>query len=110
MTRNEQLALVIRLACLTEHRTNDEQRALIRWAWDCDVAHNKNTTSNAAARQRPGWELQNLVAEVMTSRKLDADYKDRPVPPPTRWEERWARWLSELDELVSAGSGGASNG
>lgn len=94
MTRNEQLAEVIRLACLTESRTNAEQRALIAWAWDCDVEHNKNTTPNR--RQRAAnWTPQDLVSLVISSRDLDPSDGDREVPSPKRWAERWAMWQRE---------------
>lgn len=89
MTRNEELALVIGLACMIEDRTDAEQRALIKLAWDCDVAHNRNTIGNRA-RQAANFELQDLVTEVDRSRVLQE--KQRPVGKPNRWAERWKMW------------------
>lgn len=98
MTRNDQLADVIRLACLTASRTNAEQRALIALAWDCDREHNANTTTNRrrGARSKPDWQLQDLVSLAVASRDLDPADGDREVPTPKRWAETWARWMGEL--------------
>lgn len=89
VTRNGELAEIIRLACLIEHRTDSEQRALIGWAWDCDRAHNRDTTANKA-RHAPGFELWDLVTLVDSTRVLEAG--DRPVPIPARWAETRKRW------------------
>lgn len=93
MTRNEELAAVIRLACLTECRSDQEQRALISLAWRCDVEHNKLTTTNRALKQ-PGWEPQDLVSLVRASRVLEDG--DREVPAPKGWEKRWESWTREM--------------
>src|SRR4051794_24323452 len=69
MTRNEELAAVIRLACQVESRTNVEQRALVALAWDCDIEHNKLTVTNRALKQ-PDWTPQDLVSLVINSRVL----------------------------------------
>lgn len=87
MTRNEQLALIIELACLTEDRTDAEQRALIDFAWRCDVEHNQNTITNRE-RRKPGFELQDLVTIVMETRDRD----QRVLAPPKGWEKRWELW------------------
>lgn len=42
MTRADQLATVIELACLTEDRTNPEQRALLETARKCDDVRNRD--------------------------------------------------------------------
>lgn len=88
-TRNGQLAAVIRLACLIEDRTDDEQRALIAWAWTCDREHNKDTTTNVA-RRASDWQLQDLVMVVHETRVLGEGHKH--VGPPPRWNETWDRW------------------
>lgn len=93
MTRNQQLATVINLACLTEDRSDDEQRALIACAWDCDREHNKNTTNNRE-RRKPGFRLQNLVELADTTRDIQDSQKK--IPPPKRWAETWKRWREEL--------------
>lgn len=87
MTRNEQLALIIDLACLTEDRTDHEQRALIDFAWRCDVEHNQHTTGNPY-RGKPGFAFQDLVSQVMRTRDSD----QRVLAPPKGWEKRWAMW------------------
>lgn len=96
MTRNEELAAVIRLACQIESRTNAEQKALVALAWRCDVEHNQQTTTNTALRQ-PGYQQQNLVSQVLDSRVCEDG--DREVPPPKGWEKRWATWARYLEEV-----------
>lgn len=93
MTRNDELAAVIRIACLTECRTNAEQRALIALAWSCDVEHNKLTVTNRALKQ-PDWTPQDLVTLVLDSRVEDDG--DRFVPAPKGWAKRWASWERDL--------------
>jgi len=88
---------VIRLACLTEHRTDDEQRALVSWAWRCDVDNNKQTTVNMA-RWKKGWKPLDLVSLVMESRVHEG--KDREVPPPKGWADRWERWARDEHLMV----------
>jgi hypothetical protein len=89
VTRNEQLREVIGLACLTEDRTDAEQRALIAWAWDCDVKHNANVVTNKE-RSKPGFALQDLVSIVQESRLLQDGQHE--VKNPNRWKERWLIW------------------
>lgn len=94
MTRNDQLALVIRLACETEDRTDEEQRALLDLAWKCDQEHNQNTTVNFYRRDRRTGEdradfvLQDLVTRVEATRDRD----QRVLTKPNRWEATWERW------------------
>jgi hypothetical protein len=97
VTRNEKLAAVIRLACLAEHRTNAEQRALIAAAWACDVEHNRDTVTNRARRE-PGWQPQDLVSLVVGSRRLDPDDGDWPVAVPKGRAKRWATWGYDFAE------------
>ena len=92
MTANEQLADVIRLACLTEHRTDAEQRALIDTAWRCDVTNNA-LTATAINRRRRDWRPTDLVGLVMESRVLVDD--DKPIPPPKARDRRWQTWERE---------------
>lgn len=77
------------LACLIQSRTNDEQRALIAWAWTCDREHNKLTSGNAGAYEEP-W---NLVGHVHDTRVLEEG--DKLVPTPKRWGETWETWKRE---------------
>lgn len=93
MTRNEELAAVIRLACQVESRTNVEQRSLVALAWDCDIEHNKLTVTNRALKQ-PDWEPQDLVSLVINSRVLDSN--DRAIYAPKNWAKRWASWKRDL--------------
>lgn len=48
MSVNEEWELVVRLACLTEDRTDGEQRALLNRAFELDCEHNKNVGGNHA--------------------------------------------------------------
>lgn len=104
MTRNEELALVVGLACLAEDRTDAEQRALLRLAWDCDREHNRMVTGNRARRQ-PGWSPQNLVGDVLESRELQEG--QREVAAPKGWVEAWERWDREGGLVAGAGRWGA---
>lgn len=92
MTTNDDLAAVIRLACLTEDRTDADQRALINMAWRCDVTHNQLTVT-ALARRGTDWEPWDLTGFVMDSRVLDDD--DRVIPAPKARDKRWETWARE---------------
>lgn len=100
MTRNEQLEMVVRLACLTEHRTDQEQRALLAIAWRCDMENNRQTVTNRA-RRRPGWEPQDLVSVVDATRVLEDGQRDVPVPK--GWVETWERWARDEHLWAHAG-------
>lgn len=58
MSALDQLALVVRLACLTEDRDNTEQKALLAVAERVDKEWNAQTITNAKVRaecERLGW-------------------------------------------------------
>jgi len=94
VTRNEQLRLIVELACLTEDRTNSEEAALIAWAWDCDREHNRIVSTNRAFYEDPKWEPWDLVSLVIESR-----HPDHPRGRlPKRWAEQWATWRREWPE------------
>ncbi len=95
MNANDELATIIRLACLTEHRGDDEQRALINMAWRCDVTHNQLTVNGLRARRAAGdkWEWWDLTALVNETRTLIDD--DKPIPPPKGRAKRWETWRRE---------------
>lgn len=59
--------LVVRLACLTEERTRDEQRALLSLAWAIDRSRMKQTVTNSAPR------TSNLVEHVLQSVDVGCD-------------------------------------
>ena len=92
MTVHDNLAAVVRLACLTEDRTDGEQRALIEVAWRLDIEHNALVVTNRK-RETDGWEPWDLVSLVMDTRVLGA--ADREVPPPKTRERRWQTWRRE---------------
>ena len=92
MTRNEMLRTVVALACETESRTDNEQRALIALAWECDCEHNKLTSTNRA-RRKADFEMWDLVSLVDSTRYLDEG--DADIPMPKNWNDRWARWVRE---------------
>lgn len=100
MRKNEELAMVVSLAILTEHRTNAEQRALLALAWECDKEHNAMAVTNRA-RRAPDWRPQNLVAQVLHSRALDESDGDKEVGEPKGWVKRWVTWAAE-DPTVAA--------
>lgn len=63
---------VLRFACLTEDRTDVEQRSLLALAFAADIEHNRATTTNR--RFRVG-EPSDLVGLVDSSRELQPDDK-----------------------------------
>ncbi len=70
-TKDDDLELVLELACLTEHRSGAEQRALLRIARSLDDRRNANVTMNKRM-----WGVHAGDADAV--RQL----------PPSRWEER----------------------
>lgn len=72
MSAEDDIAMVVQLACLTEDRTNQEQLALLRVARKADNEANKNVVGNhrmwgqragstRAERQIPESRLEELV-------------------------------------------------
>lgn len=51
----EQLAAVVELACLTESRTNDEQKALLAVAERCDKKRNAKVSTNVHPAKDAMW-------------------------------------------------------
>lgn len=82
---------VIELACLTEHRSNAEQDALLRFAAKTDAAANRLTTTNH--RTGPAWRLYRTVE---ATRVLYDDDKPRVVSKTLDkldvQADRWDRW------------------
>lgn len=72
MTALDDMTLVVELACLTEDRTDEEQRALLRVAARLDREANRFTTTNR--RSGPASRLTRLVHDT---RELVDD--QRPV-------------------------------
>lgn len=83
------LRSLIELACLTEDRANDEQRALLRMALRADNEANKLTVTNGRDRSEPAWRLVSLV---YSTRELVDDQK--PVSLKADIE---ARWLAHVE-------------
>lgn len=107
MTRNEQLAVVVHLACLTADRTDPEQRALLAVAWECDKHHNQQTSGNRA-RRRPDWQPQDLVTETTTTRNVDPDAGEHPIAAPKGWADTWARWTRDEPLMATPAHGGGA--
>lgn len=81
MTKNADLAVVVRLACETEDRSDAEQSALLRVAARVDREHNKRTVTNPLwGPDGPTGPLSDLVALAMGTRVLEDEQK--VVPPP----------------------------
>ena len=68
MSNAADLTTVVRLACLTEDRSDAEQKALLRVADRLDFEHNKATTGSPSAK--PGFEPSFLYDEVQATRSL----------------------------------------
>ena len=77
MTELDDLEAVVRLACLTEDRSNSEHRSLLRIAKKVDRERNANVITNKAmwgrhagstrsVRQRPESNLAGLVEETLS--------------------------------------------
>lgn len=87
------LRAVIELACLTEDRTDAEQRSLLALAMKADNEANRLTTTNSRPRTEPAWRLLSLVystRELVDDQKpvfLKADMEDR-------WDKRVKEWES----------------
>jgi hypothetical protein len=91
VTRNDELKLVVELACLTEARSDDEQRALVAVAWRCDQEHNRDTVTNRARRD-PEFKLWDVTSYAVSSRELDPGNGDHRITEPAGWSRAWARW------------------
>lgn len=78
MSNAADLTTVIRLACLTEDRSDAEQKALLRIADRVDFEHNKNTVGGASTKD--GWEPSFLYDEVQSSRCLVDNQKHVELP------------------------------
>lgn len=93
MTRAERMEMVVRLACLTESRTNQEQRALLEVARTLDTEVNRvqrRAFAKAVGNAHVGRRLPNpsdLEGLVDTTRVLD-DH-DKPVALKVRKRVPW---------------------
>lgn len=88
MTAHEDLDVVVRLAMLTEDRSNQEQDALLRVAARLDAAANRVTTTN----HRTG-PASRLYAEAEATRVLVDDQRPRAnAKTAAKLEEGALRW------------------
>lgn len=62
MSALDDLRTLVELACLTEHRTDAEQDALLRVAAKADTAANALVVTNR--REGPAWRLYRHVGET----------------------------------------------
>jgi hypothetical protein len=103
----DDLRAVIELACLTEDRSNDEQKALLRLAVKCDREANRLTATNN--RTGEAWRLHRLVEgtrELIDDQKpvvLKADVRaklDQKADNWDRFHEAFQRgeWTPEMAE------------
>lgn len=72
----DQLALVVELACLTQDRTNDEQRALLRVAAKVDAERRKETTTNP-----PEWRVAPYLEQMADDTRVLDEGQRRVTPP-----------------------------
>ena len=99
MSRFDDLECVVRLACLTEHRDSDEQRALLAVAARVESELNKSTTRNMTARWgQPASTLTDLVEDtyVPEGRRVS-------LPKATREKlvRRRERWVDAHEEAIA---------
>lgn len=99
MTALDDLRAVIGLACLTEDRSDDEQRALLRVAARVDNECNALTTTNPrctriASRLRGLGPATQFAALVDSTRVLDVGQKPVALPAKklAQLERRAAEW------------------
>lgn len=96
MTASDDLALVIQLACLTESRDDDEQRALLRVARKCDDDRNRRRRREfrhelgAATDALPLPDPSNLEHLAHGSRVLEPDDGEKVVRLKARKRRPWA--------------------
>lgn len=94
MTVADDITVAIRLACLTEDRSDLEQRALLRIARSVDNELNANVVTNRrmwgdragsvdAVRQLPSSDLEGEVAGTRVVSRCPGD-KQHPVALPVR--------------------------
>lgn len=99
MAHADDLELVVRLACLTEDRARDEQRALLRLAVKVEAEYNASTTRNMKAR----WDLPpcTLVDEVECShRPGDSDPILLSAKDRERVDRRRVSFVRERQEAI----------
>lgn len=95
MTKLEDLAAVVELACLIEDRSDAEQRALLRTAMQVDNERNKFTVTN----KRTG-PASKLLAYALTTRVIVDDQREvmlsgKAVQACVDRAARWDRWRDE---------------
>lgn len=95
MKNSEQLEHVVRLATLTEDRTDAEQRALLRVAFRVDMELNSCTSRNFEARR--GMRSSRLLREVLDTRELVDAQREVLLP-----DKDWQRWLRKVAEWDAA--------
>ncbi len=89
MSRADDLAMVIALACLIEDRTNQEQLALLRVATRVDNERNAVIVTNR--RTGPPSELASHVRETRDITD-DQKYVDLPAKEIDRWDRQVREW------------------
>jgi len=104
----DDLVTVIRLACMTEDRSDTEQKALLRLArkadkeWNAMTVTNRKTWEHRPVNGEPAWvllrDLLYLEDEVQRSRELVDNQKRVTLPEKGRWK---------LDETIRAFDGRA---
>lgn len=87
------LRTIIELACLTEDRSDVEQRALLRMALRADNEANRLTVTNGRDRAEAAWRLLSLVES--TRELVDAQ---RPVSLKREIEVRWQEHVIAWEE------------
>ena len=107
MSNLDDLRIVIELACLTEDRSDAEQRALLASAVRCDNEANKLTTGNR--RDGPAWRLHREVEgtrELVDSQKavvLKAEVRAKLDRRADNWDRfhvafQRGEWTQEMAE------------
>lgn len=104
MSRTDDLERVVRLACLTEDRDSDEQRALLAVAASVESELNKSTTRNMQAR----WGLPASTLTDLVDETYQPEGRRVNLPPATREKllRRRKRWVDAHEEKIARSGGG----
>jgi hypothetical protein len=91
VTRRDDEVSVLRLAMLTEDRTDREQKAMLRVADRLDFEHNRATVMNERAQEAEGWQPSFLYDEVQATRVVDDESQKHVELDAKRRKGVWPR-------------------
>lgn len=99
MTRAEETAIVVRLACEVADRTKEEQRALRNVASRVDDEINRQTTNNPHTKDQPYTACDYTPDHRKGCKCWNRDGRPQRVQVP---RGGWSRLVSQVDETWGA--------